>query len=153
MMDIKTFSDNTKIIIPCIALVLLAQFIGKEMSVVDALPGAAVMFLVIIASIQIKIWLPKIPLPAFAWATLIALLLSMPYSPVSHIFMSMTNKIDFLATTTPLLAFAGLSVGNSIDKLKSLSWKIVIVSLVVFTSAFFGAAVVAQLILKFQNII
>ncbi|EKE5391973.1 hypothetical protein OVA51_004566 [Escherichia coli] len=112
-MDIKTFSDNTKIIIPCIALVLLAQFIGKGMSVVDALPGAAVMFLVIIASIQIKIWLPKIPLPAFA----------------------------------------GLSVGNSIDKLKSLSWKIVIVSLVVFTSAFFGAAVVAQLILKFQNII
>ena len=94
------------------------------------------MFLVIIASIQIKIWLPKIPLPAFAWATLIALLLSMPYSPVSHIFMSMTNKIDFLATTTPLLAFAGLSVGNSIDKLKSLSWKIVIVSLVVLLAHF-----------------
>lgn len=153
MMDIKTFSDNTKIIIPCIALVLLAQFIGKGMSVVESLPGAVVMFLVIIVSLQIKIWLPKVPLPAFAWATLIALLLSMPYSPVSHIFMSMTNKIDFLSTTTPLLAFAGLSVGNSIDKLKSLSWKIVIVSLVVFTSAFFGAAIVAQFILKFQNII
>ena len=113
-MDIRTFSDNTKIIIPCIALVLLAQFIGKGMSVVDALPGAGVMFLVIIASIQIKIWLPKFHFLRFAWATLIALLLSMPYSPVSHIFMSMTNKIDFLATATPLLAFAGLSVWGTV---------------------------------------
>ncbi|ADO47140.1 hypothetical protein [[Enterobacter] lignolyticus] len=152
-MNIKEFSDNSKIILPCIALVLLAQAVGKGMSPVAALPGAAVMFVVIIASLQIKMWLPKVPLPAFAWSTLIALLLSMPYSPVSEVFMNMTNKIDFLATTTPLLAFAGLSVGNSLDKLKSLSWKIVVISLVVFTSAFLGAAFVAELILKYQGII
>ncbi|AFJ48661.1 hypothetical protein [Shimwellia blattae] len=152
-MNIKTFSDNTKIIIPCIALVLVAQAVGKGMSAWEALPGALVMFVIIIASLQIKDWLPKLPLPAFAWATLLALLLSMPYSPVGPVFMKLTDKIDFLSTTTPLLAFAGLSVGNSLDKLKSLSWKIVIISLVVFTSAFFGAALVAQTILKFQHII
>ncbi|WON76775.1 hypothetical protein [Serratia sp. UGAL515B_01] len=152
-MNIREFSDNTKIIIPCIALVVLAQYVGKGMSPVESIPGAVIMFVIIIMSLQIKMWLPKVPLPAFAWTTLIALLLSMPYSPVSHIFMKLTNKIDFLSTTTPLLAFAGLSVGNSLDKLKSLSWKIVIISLVVFTCAFFGAAFVAQLILKFQNII
>ncbi|MTH48660.1 hypothetical protein [Intestinirhabdus alba] len=152
-MNIKQFSDNTKIIIPCIALVLLAQAVGKGMSALEALPGAVIMFAIIILSLQIKMWLPKVPLPAFAWATLIALLLSMPYSPVSDVFMNLTNKIDFLSTTTPLLAFAGLSVGNSLDKLKSLSWKIVIISVLVFTSAFFGAAIVAQLILKFQHII
>lgn len=152
-MTIKDYLDNTKIIIPCIFLVLFAQFVGKGMSMVDALPGALIMFAIILASLQIKAWLPKLPLPAFAWATMISLLLSMPYSPISSAFMAYTNKIDFLATTTPLLAFAGLSVGNSLDKLKSLSWKIVIVSLVVFTTAFFGAAMVAQFILKYQGII
>lgn len=152
-MNVKQFSENTKIIVPCIALVLLAQAVGKGMSVISSLPGALIMFVIITLSMQIKAWLPKVPLPAFAWATLIALLLSMPYSPVSTIFMKLINKIDFLATTTPLLAFAGLSVGNSLDKLKSLSWKIVIISLLVFTCAFFGAAVVAQFILKFQHII
>lgn len=152
-MNVKQFSENTKIIVPCIALVLLAQAMGKGMSVISSLPGALIMFVIIILSMQIKAWLPKVPLPAFAWATLTALLLSMPYSPVSAIFMKLTNKIDFLSTTTPLLAFAGLSVGNSLDKLKSLSWKIVIISLLVFTCAFFGAAVVAQFILKFQHII
>ncbi|WP_108651052.1 hypothetical protein [Dongshaea marina] len=152
-MYLKQHIDNSKIIIPCIFLVLIAQFVGKGMPILGAVPGAAMMFAIIIASLQIKAWFPKLPLPAFAWATLISLVLSMPYSPVSDVFLQYTNKIDFLATTTPLLAFAGLSVGNSLDKLKSLSWKIVIVSMVVFTTAYFGACFVAQIILKAQGII
>lgn len=144
---------SIRIIIPCIALVLLAQWVGKGMSPLAAVPGALMMLAIILISLQIKAWLPRLPLPAFAWATLIALLLSIPYSPVSEIFMRYTNRIDFLATTTPLLAFAGLSVGNSLDKLKSLSWRIVIISMLVFTTAFFGAAYVAQFILHFQGII
>lgn len=152
-MTLKEHLDNSKIIIPAIILVLIAQWVGKGMSPVEAIPGAIIIFVIVILSIQIKSWLPKLPLPAFAWATVISLLLSIPYSPVSGPFMAFTNKIDFLATTTPLLAFAGLSVGNSLDKLKSMSWKIVIVSIVVFTSAFFGAAFVAESILHFQGII
>ena len=152
-MTLKEYVSNTRIITPCILLVLIAQWVGKGMSPVAAIPGALMMLAIILASLQIKAWLPKLPLPAFAWATLLALLLSIPYSPVSEVFMYYTNRIDFLATTTPLLAFAGLSVGNSLDKLKSLSWRIVIISLLVFTSAFFGAAFVAQFILNIQGII
>lgn len=152
-MTLKEYASNSLIIIPCILLVLIAQWVGKGMSPVAAIPGALMMLVIILVSLQIKAWLPKLPLPAFAWATLLALLLSIPYSPVSEVFMHYTNRIDFLATTTPLLAFAGLSVGNSLDKLKSLSWRIVIVSLLVFTTAFFGAAFVAQFILNIQGII
>lgn len=152
-MTIKDYVSSTRIIIPCIVLVLIAQWVGKGMSPVAAIPGALMMLVIILASLQIKAWLPKLPLPAFAWATLLSLLLSIPYSPLSEVFMHYTNRIDFLATTTPLLAFAGLSVGNSLDKLKSLSWRIVIISLLVFTTAFFGAAFVAQFILNIQGII
>ncbi|WP_312229609.1 hypothetical protein [Pseudescherichia sp.] len=152
-MTLKEYVSSARIIIPCIFLVLIAQWVGKGMSPVAAIPGALMMLSIILASLQIKAWLPKLPLPAFAWATLIALLLSVPYSPVSKLFMHYTNRIDFLATTTPLLAFAGLSVGNSLDKLKSLSWRIIIISLLVFTTAFFGAAFVAQFILNIQGII
>lgn len=152
-MTLNEHLSNLKIIIPSIILVLVAQWAGKGMSPLAAIPGALMMLVIILLSVQIKSWLPGLPLPAFAWATLLALLLSIPYSPASDIFMRYTSKIDFLATTTPLLAFAGLSVGNSLDKLKSLSWRIVIISMLVFTSAFFGAAAVAQLILHFQGII
>ncbi|QTA24831.1 hypothetical protein [Escherichia albertii] len=152
-MTMKDCLLNLKIIIPALVLVLVAQWVGKGMSPVAAIPGTLMMLGIILISLQIKAWMPRLPLPAFAWATLLGLLLSMPWSPVSDVFMRYTNKIDFLATTTPLLAFAGLSVGNSLDKLKSLSWRIVIISLLVFTTVFFGAAIVAQSILQMQGII
>ncbi|MCZ8604014.1 hypothetical protein OM311_13055 [Escherichia albertii] len=120
-MTMKDCLLNLKIIIPALVLVLVAQWVGKGMSPVAAIPGTLMMLGIILISLQIKAWMPRLPLPAFAWATLLGLLLSMPWSPVSDVFMRYTNKIDFLATTTPLLAFAGLSVGNSLDKLKSLS--------------------------------
>ncbi|EFA6621738.1 hypothetical protein ABGK97_000498 [Escherichia albertii] len=152
-MTMKDCLLNLKIIIPALVLVLVAQWVGKGMSPVAAIPGTLMMLGIIFISLQIKAWMQRLPLPAFAWATLLGLLLSMPWSPVSDVFMRYTNKIDFLATTTPLLAFAGLSVGNSLDKLKSLSWRIVIISLLVFMTAFFGAAIVAQSILQMQGII
>ncbi|EHR8836242.1 hypothetical protein WAC87_000762 [Shigella flexneri] len=152
-MTIKDYLLNLRIIIPALILVLVAQWVGKGMSPVAALPGTLMMLVIILVSLQIKAWMPRLPLPAFAWATLLGLLLSMPWSPVSGVFMQYTNKIDFLATTTPLLAIAGLSVGNSLDKLKNLSWRIVVISLLVFTTAFFGAAIVAEFILHMQGII
>ena len=58
-----------------------------------------------------------------------------------------------LGTTTPILAFAGLSVGNKIQKLKNLSWKVFIVAIAVFIGTFFGSAIVSHIILKLQGII
>lgn len=148
----RTLNDM-KLGVLCIALVLVGQFAGSGAGVVEALPGAIMMLAIIVTSLRIKELLPSLPLPAFAWATLIGLILSLPGSPASEVFMTYTDKIGFLATTTPLLAFAGLSVGNQLDKLKALSWRIVLVAFVVFTSAFFGASAVAHVVLKFTGVI
>ena len=152
-MTLSKTLDELKLAVLCVLLVLAGQWIGKGASMVAAIPGALMMVAIIIASLKIKELLPKVPLPAFAWATLIALLLSLPSSPVSGWFMAQTDKIDFLATTTPLLAFAGLSVGNQLDKLRAMSWKIVLIALVVFTAAYFGAAAVAHLVLQLTGVI
>ncbi len=50
------------------------------------------------------------------------------------------GKINFMSTVTPLLAFAGISVGNQLDILKTLSWKLVVISFIVMTSTYFGSA-------------
>lgn len=145
--------EELKLAVLCVLLVLAGQWVGSGASFIEAIPGALLMVAIIIASLKIKELLPKVPLPAFAWATLIALVLSLPSSPTAGWFMEYTDKIGFLATTTPLLAFAGLSVGNQLDKLKALSWKIVVIALVVFTAAFFGASAVAHIVLKLTGVI
>ncbi|GAA0177040.1 hypothetical protein SH2C18_03370 [Clostridium sediminicola] len=155
---LKKSLDQLKLLIVVGVLVLVAQKIGftildKEFSVVEAIPGIILIVLICMLSLIIKGLLPNLKFPAFAWATMIALVLSMPFMPTAKLFLEYTNKINFLSTTTPILAFAGISVGNKVKELKSMSWKIVLISLVVFTSTFFGSAIISQIVLKIQGII
>ncbi len=122
-------------------IILIGQRISVGTSIVTALPGMVMLILAAMAAMIIKDLFPKSIFPAFGFATIIGLLLSMPYSPTSEVFLTNTNNINFMAITTPLLAFAGISVGNKIEALKEMSWKIVIISLIVFTTIFFACAV------------
>ena len=65
----------------------------------------------------------------------------------------MTKQISAGQIGTVILGVAGISVGMKIDDIKRLSWKIILVAIVVFCGTFFGLALMAQLILKAQGLI
>ncbi|MCO5868182.1 hypothetical protein M8636_16745 [Clostridioides difficile] len=132
-------------------IILIGQRISVGTSIVTALPGMVMLILAAMAAMIIKDLFSKSIFPAFGFATIIGLLLSMPYSPTSEVFLTNTNNINFMAITTPLLAFAGISVGNKIEALKEMSWKIVIISLIVFTTIFFACASIAHIVLSIQG--
>ncbi|HBF0236173.1 TPA: hypothetical protein UON73_003319 [Clostridioides difficile] len=132
-------------------IILIGQRISVGTSIVTALPGMVMLILAAMAAMIIKDLFPKSIFPGFGFATIIGLLLSMPYSPTSEVFLTNTNNINFMAITTPLLAFAGISVGNKIEALKEMSWKIVIISLIVFTTIFFACASIAHIVLSIQG--
>lgn len=134
-------------------LILIGQKLGYGIEIITALPGMLIVILISFLALTIKDSFPNLQFPAFAWASLTALILSMPFMPTAELFLKYTNEVNFLGTTTPILAFAGISVGNKIDKLKKLSWKVFIVAIAVFIGTYFGSAIVAQIVLKFQGII
>lgn len=152
MMLSKTL-EQTKLLIIVGILILIGQRIGFGVNIVESILGIIVVIVIAQLALILKELLPNVKFPAFAWATLIALLLSMPFMPTANWFLSTTGHVNFLGTTTPILAFAGLSVGNKIEALKKMSWKIVIISMAVFIGTFFGSAIVAQIVLKIQGII
>ena len=153
MLNISKTMSQLKMMIVVGMMILVGQKIGFDLSVVDAIPGVLLIVVIAMLSLIIKDLTPKLQFPAFAWATMIALILSMPFMPTAKLFLVYTNKVNFLATTTPILAFAGISVGNKIEELKKISWKLVIVAMFVFCGTFFGSAVIAQIVLKMQGII
>ena len=134
-------------------MILTGQFISKGVSVFTALPGMLIMIVAAMAAMILKDLFPKSIFPAFGFATIIGLILSVPGNPVSDVFNEQVANINFMAITTPLLAFAGISVGNKIEELKAMSWKIVVISLVVFTTIFFACASIAHVVLKMQGVI
>ncbi|MGO0904252.1 hypothetical protein ACTPC6_00645 [Clostridioides difficile] len=150
-LDLKKSSYQLLVMSIIGVIILIGQRISVGTSIVMALPGMVMLILAAMAAMIIKDLFPKSIFPAFGFATIIGLLLSMPYSPTSEVFLTNTNNINFMAITTPLLAFAGISVGNKIEALKEMSWKIVIISLVVFTTIFFACASIAHIVLSIQG--
>lgn len=153
-----SFANNLKFITFSTILVLIGQFVGKKhLSIIDALPGAIILMLICLCAIYVKKFLKfkgkELPIPIFAWAIIIAMLLTLPYFSFTAKISEYLSKIDFLATTTPLLAFVGISTGNQLGNLKKLSWKIVLVALVTFTCVYFGGALMAEMILRSTGVI
>ncbi len=153
MLNMKNTLEQLKIMIVVAVMILIGQKIGYGLSVIEAIPGIILIVIVAMLALMIKDLLPNLKFPAFAWATMIGLILSMPFMPTAKFFLEYTNKVNFLGTTTPILAFAGISVGNKIPQLKKLSWKILLIAIVVFASTYFGSAIIAQIVLKIQGII
>ena len=153
MVEARTISNQLKVLVIVCVMVLIGQWIGFGFSPVAAIPGIILVLIISQVALIIKAAAPKIHFPAFAWASLIALLLSMPFMPTAEVFLKYTNQVNFLGTTTPILAFAGIAVGNKIDALKRLSWRVLIISIFVFFGTFFGSAIIAQIVLKMQGLI
>ena len=92
-------------------------------------------------------------LPMVFWISIVAVLSTSPISPVAKTITYYTGKVEFLALTTPILAYAGLSIGKDLEAFKKVSWRIVLVALTVFTGTFLFATLVAQIMLKIEGVI
>ena len=153
MVKARNIGNELKALVIVCIMILIGQWIGYGIKPWQAIPGILLILVISQVSLIIKAALPRIKFPAFAWASLIALVLSMPFMPTANWFLAQTGQVNFLGTTTCILAFAGISVGAKINTLKKLSWKVFIVALFVFLGTFFGSAVIAQIVLKIQGLI
>ncbi|WHA09111.1 hypothetical protein P3T75_12665 [Enterococcus montenegrensis] len=79
--------------------------------------------------------------PVLGWVSIISLVFCLG----SDFFIEIIGKVDFLAITTPVLAFAGISVANSLGDLGKNSWKYIIVASFVFIGSYVGRVILAQL--------
>lgn len=152
-MEIREFSiDSLKMLIVISLITLVGNRIGYGYGIKESIPGMALIAVIGFIALLLGRVIP-LELPEFAYAMIIAFLISLPYSPIQSTVLDWTGKINFLATTTPILAYAGLSIGLQTTKMKEVSWKLVLVACLVFVGTFFGSAIVAEIILILQGII
>ena len=134
-------------------LVLAGQAIGLQKQFIEAIPGMFLIIILALGCFAVKDAFPKFPLPAYALSTIVGMIVSIPALSISKFFSPEIGTVEFMPLCTPLLAFAGISVGDKIEQLKAMSWKIVIIALVVFTTIFFACALIAQGVLRLQGAI
>lgn len=106
-----------------------------------ALLGFAIVSCVVLLGLVIKRFTR---LPAVVGTSLIAILATSPISPIADAVMSWVKPVEFLAMTTPILVFAGLSLGKDLPALRRMGWKIIPVGVVSFGASFLVSALIAQ---------
>ena len=110
------------VIVICIAAIITA--VGNVMDgkhlFSDSLVGVAI--LAVLATIGAL--LSNLPyankLPMVFWVSLVGVVASLPGMPGQEWIIAKTSQVTFLATTTPVLAYAGLSSGKDLGAFLSL---------------------------------
>ncbi|WP_300330631.1 hypothetical protein [Fusobacterium sp.] len=146
--------EQLKLLILCGLVILIAQFTNLKgnFNLESAVIGMGLFIIISMVSLKIKSLIP-LKIPAFAWASLISLIITTPWSPLKEIVLTTTKDISSGVIGTVILAVAGISIGCKLDDIKKLSWKIILVAFVVFIGTYFGSALVAEILLKTQGII
>ncbi|SPJ32125.1 DUF3100 domain-containing protein [Kushneria phyllosphaerae] len=112
-----------------------------------ALPGMVMLYLMTLAGLAVTRVMPFY-LPAVAWVSLISILVTLPFFPGSAWLVEQLSAVNFLAIVTPALGYAGLALSrHEFVMFRRTGWKLVIISLLVFTGTYLGSALVAQVLL------
>ena len=92
--------------------------------------------------------------PAIAYISFIAIFMTIPgISPIAEYAIEQVGKIGLLPLCTPILAYAGISIGKDMDTFKEQGLAIVIVAIFTFAGTFLGSTIIAQIILKMTGVI
>ena len=112
---------------------------------------------VLVAISVVGFFISKIPglskFPVILWVSVVAAVVSSPIFPAHDYIVAITDKVSLLAVCTPVLAYAGLAIGKDLALFKSISWKIIPISLAVFSGTFIFAALIAQVTLHIEGVI
>ena len=147
-----TLIESCIVLLIVAIITLIGNQIGFHNNVIDALPGMGILFLLCVAGVATNMFLIR-KIPSVLFVITYGVIISLPSFPFSAVTNAYVAKVNFLALTTPILAYAGVAIGKDLDAFKKSGWRIVIVSLVVMFSTYIGSAAIAQAVLKYMGAI
>lgn len=146
------WTENVVIFLITGIITVIGNTISYKAPVPEAAAGYLILLVITLVGMALGKYMP-LKLPMVFWISLLALLSTSPVSPWAKTISYYTGKIDFLALCTPILAYAGLSVGKDLAMFKQMSWRIIVVALAVYTGTFVMATAIAQVMLSIEGII
>lgn len=126
--------------------ILLANFVGFHVGIVESLPGVAVLLVLSFLGMLCTKLIP-LKLPIVAYVSILGLLSACPISPIRDFVITSVAAIDLTAPLTLVGAFAGIGISDQLGFFAKQGWKMVIVGVLFMTGSFVLTAVISQLLL------
>ncbi|WP_411842742.1 hypothetical protein [Salinicoccus sp. HZC-1] len=133
-------------------ITLVGNMVGYQIYSPGAVPGMLILIAIALLGMIMEEYIP-VNIPAVGYIALIGIIVSVPWFPGSGAIVEWTSQIELLAITTPILAYAGISIGRNWADFTKMGWRAVVVATLVFIGTFLGSALIAEVILRTQGII
>jgi len=135
------------LLIAC-AIGLTGNWVATGVTPIAAAPGMAVLYVLCVAGLVLARTMPFY-LPRIAWASLLAIVATLPGVPGAAWVTEQVGALNFLALATPALAYGGLALTqNEFAIARRSGWKIVVVAICVMFGTFIGSVIIADLALR-----
>lgn len=121
--------------------------------VIEAIPGMIIILIMVFAGLMCKKYFP-LKIPAIAYVVLFGCLFTIPgFIPGSEVISAAVTKVNFMALTTPVQAYVGLSLAKSLPELKKASGSLLVVTVLTLVGTFLCSALIADVTLHLTHAI
>ncbi|MBG9982490.1 hypothetical protein HZY86_05120 [Aerococcaceae bacterium DSM 111020] len=128
-------------------MVLVGNLLGYGGELLGSLKGMGWLLVITFLGLILKEIIP-FDLPAAAYISLVGILFAIPWSPISAIVISDVENISLLAICTPILGYAGVTVGRDWPAFKQIGFKGIIVSLLVIVGTVISCVLLSELFFR-----
>lgn len=125
---------------------VVCNMVGYGGHFLESIPGILILCCISFLGLTAKQLIPG-NLPAVTYIGIIGMLAAMPISPISGFVIYWTDKVDLMASITPLLAYAGVLLGKDWKAFLNIGWKGILVSVLTIFGTFFLSGLIAQVML------
>lgn len=150
----KYFVQQLGLLLLISIIIILTNVLGYSMSIGNSIIGIGVLSGIALMGLTLsKLMSRFVKLPSMMYVSLLGLILASPISPIKDTIINLTSQVAFLAPTTALGAFAGVSLGKDLKNFAKIGWKLVILTIFVIAGTFLGSALIAHVVLKLTGAI
>ncbi|WP_407411609.1 hypothetical protein [Methanobrevibacter sp.] len=132
-------------------ITVIGNYLGYKHPMTDSLVGMAILSVITLVGVWMERELP-LNVSSILYISIIGIVLAFPGMPTSEFVLYYVSQIELLSIVTVFLAYVGIGMGKSWDEFKALGWKAIVITVLVIASTYYGAAIVAHIVLVLSGV-
>ncbi|WP_405264983.1 hypothetical protein [Methanobrevibacter sp.] len=132
-------------------ITVIGNYLGYHHPMEGSLVGMAILSLITLVGVWLERYLP-FNVSSILYISVIGIILAFPGMPTSKFVLHYVSQVELLSIVTVFLAYVGIGMGKSWDEFKALGWRAVVITILVIAATYYGAAIVAHIVLVLTGV-
>lgn len=132
-------------------ITVIGNYLGYKHPMTDSLVGMAILSLITLIGVWMERYVP-LNISSILYISIMGIIIAFPGMPTSDFVLYYVSKVELLSIVTVFLAYVGIGMGKSWDEFKALGWRAIVITVLVIASTYYGAAIVAHIVLVLTGV-